>query len=92
MFLEAAASGKPAIGGRTGGVPEAVADGDTGFLVPPEDVGAVAQALDQVLACETLRQGMSERCRSRVEEYFGMEKYIGRVLRVYQQAIDRRPS
>lgn len=89
VYIEAMACGCPVVASTAGGAPEAVADGETGFLVPPEDVGAVAQALDQVLACETLRQGMRERCRSRVEEYFGMEKYIGRVLHVYQQAIDR---
>lgn len=61
VFLEAGAFGKPVIGGRSGGVSEAVIEGQTGLLVDPESVPEVGEAIvkvltDQVLA-ETLGRG-----------------------------------
>lgn len=44
-FLEAAACGKPVVGGRSGGIPDAVADGVTGILVDPDDRAAIARAM-----------------------------------------------
>ena len=45
VFIEAAASGVPAIAGRSGGSHEAVRDGETGFVVEPRDAGALQQAI-----------------------------------------------
>lgn len=50
VFLEASACGKPVVGGRSGGVAEAVRDGVTGLLVDPEDVSAIREALIRVLS------------------------------------------
>ncbi|MCS6921644.1 MAG: glycosyltransferase family 4 protein [Elioraea sp.] len=47
--LEAQACGRPVIGGRAGGTPEAIADGETGLVVEGEDTGAIAQAVIRVL-------------------------------------------
>jgi phosphatidyl-myo-inositol dimannoside synthase len=58
-FLEAAAHGLPCVGGRSGGVPEAVHDGVTGFLVPPEDGGQVVAAVARLLEDPQLRSRMS---------------------------------
>ncbi len=49
VFLEAGACGKPVIGGRSGGVPEAVIDGVTGILVDPTDAGEISDALVRLL-------------------------------------------
>ena len=48
-FAEASASGRPVIGGRSGGVPEAVQEGVTGFLVDPKDPVEVARRIVQLL-------------------------------------------
>ncbi|HTY08051.1 MAG TPA: glycosyltransferase, partial [Candidatus Edwardsbacteria bacterium] len=48
-FLEAAACGKPVIGGRSGGIPDAVIDGITGLLVDPNDPRQIAAAALAVL-------------------------------------------
>ncbi len=45
VFLEAGACGKPVIGARAGGVVDAIVDGETGLLVPPDDPVALAEAL-----------------------------------------------
>ena len=49
VFLEAAASGVPAIAGRSGGSHEAVVDGTTGFVVDPDDVTVLAQRIERLL-------------------------------------------
>jgi glycosyltransferase involved in cell wall biosynthesis len=48
-LLEAAAAGLPVLAGRTGGVPDVVADGETGILVPVNDATAFAQALSELI-------------------------------------------
>jgi phosphatidylinositol alpha-1,6-mannosyltransferase len=50
VFLEAAAVGRPAIGGTTGGVPEAVEDGRTGLLVEGTDAGELARAIRSMMS------------------------------------------
>jgi phosphatidylinositol alpha-1,6-mannosyltransferase len=55
VFLEAAASGKPVVGGASGGVVEAVDDGRTGLLVDAEDPSAVQSALERLLSSPDLR-------------------------------------
>lgn len=49
-FLEASAAGLPVIAGNSGGVPDAVLDGQTGVLVPPEDVDMVVKTLESMLS------------------------------------------
>ncbi len=44
-LIEAQSTGLPAVGSRLSGIPEAISDGHTGFLVPPGDAGALAEAL-----------------------------------------------
>jgi glycosyltransferase involved in cell wall biosynthesis len=89
VYLEAMACGCPVVASTAGGTPEAVADGESGLLVPPDDVDAVVRALDRILADAPLRRQMGQAGRRRVEEYFAMDKYIRRVLAVYNKAIDR---
>jgi phosphatidyl-myo-inositol dimannoside synthase len=72
VFLEAALHGKPAIGGRNGGVPDAVVDGVTGLLVDMEQdpVGAVADALDRLLRDPEAARAMGQRaCERAVTEF-----------------------
>ncbi len=61
VFLEAAAQGLPAIAGAVGGVPEVVRDGDTGLLVPPDNTGGLAEALQRIIADRDLRDALARR-------------------------------
>ena len=88
VYLEAMACGCPVVASTAGAAPEAVTNGKTGLLVPPEDEGAVAAALDRILGNEFLARQMGEAARRRVEDYFAMDKYIVRVLKNYQRAIE----
>src|SRR5205814_743784 len=49
-LVEASACGLPVVAGNSGGIPDAVRDGETGFLVPPEDPAALAAAIVLLLA------------------------------------------
>jgi glycosyltransferase involved in cell wall biosynthesis len=89
VYLEAMACGCPVVASTAGGAPEAIVDGETGFLVPPGDVAATAAALDRILADRVLRNRMSEQGRRHVERNFALGSYIQRVLAVYEKAIER---
>ncbi len=60
VFLEAGAAGIPVVGGRDGGVPEAILEGETGLLVPPFDAAALATALRGLLADPALRARLGD--------------------------------
>jgi phosphatidylinositol alpha-1,6-mannosyltransferase len=66
VFLEAAAAGKPTVGGRSGGVPEAVEDGTTGLLVSGTDVQELSAAIRRLATSATARDRMGRAGRARV--------------------------
>ena len=70
VFLEAAACGKPVVGGRSGGIPEAVEDGVTGILVDPLKEEDISRAILSVLTDGSLARKLGEAGRSRVEKKF----------------------
>jgi phosphatidylinositol alpha-1,6-mannosyltransferase len=70
VFLEASASGRPVIGGRSGGVPEAVEDGVTGLLVDGGSVEDVAAAIERLATSATLRTDLGHAGRERVLRSF----------------------
>lgn len=75
VFLEAAACGVPQVAGASGGSAEAVADGETGFVVErPDDPLAVEAALARLLDDPDLRRGMGEAARRRAEDRFDYDK------------------
>jgi phosphatidylinositol alpha-1,6-mannosyltransferase len=72
-FMEAAACRRPTVGGRSGGAPEAIADGETGRLVDPEDPEELAGVLTSLLGDPDLRKSMGEAGRRRVLAEFRYE-------------------
>ncbi|MGH9387898.1 MAG: glycosyltransferase family 4 protein [Vicinamibacterales bacterium] len=66
VFLEAAAAGLAAIGGRSGGVPEAVEHGRTGLLVGGDDVGELAATIQLLAQSRALREQLGSAARARV--------------------------
>ena len=81
--MEAMALGKPVVGTAVGGVPEVVADGDTGLLVPPGDPEALAEAVCTLLADPERAQSMGERGRQRAAAHFRIDLMIERTKAVY---------
>ena len=70
VFLEAALAGKAVVGGRSGGVAEAVLDGETGLLVDGSVPGEVASAVVRLLSDPVLAGRLGQRARERVLEDF----------------------
>jgi glycogen synthase len=89
VYLEAMACGRPVIASTAGGGLEAVTDGQTGLLVPPNDVAATAAALDRILSDPLARQRMGRAARQRVDDYFALDHYVLRVQAVYEKTIAR---
>ena len=73
-FTEAAACGLPVVAGDSGGIRSAVRDGETGILVPPSDVDAIAAALATLLRDEGLRLRMGGAGRLAVEQHYNWER------------------
>ena len=81
--MEAMALGKPVVGTAVGGVPEVVADGDTGLLVPPGEPEALAEAVGALLADRERAQTMGDRGRQRAATHFDIQLMIERTGAVY---------
>jgi phosphatidylinositol alpha-1,6-mannosyltransferase len=75
VFLEAAACGVAGVTGASGGSHEAVAHGETGFIVGrPDDPVAVAAALARLLDDADLCRAMGEAARARAEQHFSYDR------------------
>jgi phosphatidylinositol alpha-1,6-mannosyltransferase len=88
VYLEASACGKPIIGGRSGGVPEAVVDGVTGLLVDPSDPGDIARALISVLTDPAYAARLGAGGRARVVREFTWARAADRMHAVLTGAAD----
>jgi L-malate glycosyltransferase len=86
-LLDAMACGKPVVATNVGGIPEVVADQETGFLVPPRDRLAMAAAIVRLLEDRALRQRMGSAGLARVREKFGAERMVAETVRVYERLL-----
>lgn len=75
-LAEASACGLPVIAGQSGGLAEAVHDGETGIVVDPDDVGAVVAALSRLLDDQLLARRMGQAGRKAVETYYNWDRVI----------------
>jgi phosphatidylinositol alpha-1,6-mannosyltransferase len=73
VFAEAAACGVPSVAGASGGSAEAVGDGETGYVVEPTDVDAVAQSIARILDDDDLRTRLGAAARQRAEQEFAYD-------------------
>ncbi len=86
VFLEAAACGKPTVGGHSGGIPEAVSDGHTGMLVDPLSVEDTAGALTRLLTDRELAAALGRNGREWVAREHRWPDVGDAVHRVVQEA------
>ncbi len=87
--LEAMACDTAVVGSRTGGIPEVVADGQTGLLVPPGDPVALARALNVLLADPDLAAAMGQAGRKRAVTEFGWTAIAGQTANLYAELTNR---
>ena len=91
-YLEANAFGKPVIGGRSGGVAEAVIDGVTGLLVDPWDVNAIASACIRLLKEPDLAERLGRQGRDRVKTEFSWDTICGELSDILGGISDPRKN
>lgn len=89
-LLESMSMGKPVVATAVGGNPELVEDGKTGYLVPPGDPNAMAEALLKLLANPGLRHEMGLRARFRVESEFNVVRMVERYEDLFQSVCMRK--
>lgn len=87
VFLEAAASGIPAIGGRSGGIEDAIVEGETGYLVDGRSVEEFTARVVQILGCEEHRQALGAKARARALAEFDWNTRAHRVAEEVSRAL-----
>ncbi len=84
-IMEAMASRLPVVATRVGGIPELVIDGETGFLVPPNNRKALAIALGRLMRDTRLRYQMGQAGYQRIIKYFRLEDKVREQEELYVQ-------
>ena len=82
VFIEAGARGLPVIGGRHGGVQEAIVDGQTGYLVDPLDRDEIARRILELIEHPALRRMLGKQGRKRVLSEFTAPRMARRTIEV----------
>jgi len=86
VLLEAMAVGCPVVATRVGGIPDIVADGTTGLLVPPRNDRALAEAILTLLRDRARRVTYGEAARRHVDGRFDVETMVRNIERLYDAA------
>jgi phosphatidyl-myo-inositol dimannoside synthase len=89
VFLEASACAKPVIGGRSGGIPDAIVDGVTGLMVDPHDAEDIANALARVLCNSDLATRWGRQGRTWVVKSFGWARVADQVQEILQSVLQK---
>ena len=92
VVMEAMSMGVPVIATAIGGSVDQVAEGETGFLVPPADPEALAERLLQMFRNPELRERMSAAGPRRIEKHFALSDKVAALERIYDEAIDARAT
>jgi phosphatidyl-myo-inositol dimannoside synthase len=82
VYLEASASGLPVVGGDSGGAPDAILPGETGYVVPGRDVAAVADRITGLLADPAGARAMGEKGAAWVDREWRWELVADRLMAI----------
>ncbi|MFQ5427985.1 MAG: glycosyltransferase family 4 protein [Thermodesulfobacteriota bacterium] len=90
--IEAMANAKPVVAFRTGGIPDWLAHGKTGYLAECRDVKDLARKITLVLKDKDRARTMGLKGYKRVQEKYTMDVYLPRLLDIYESTIDAKRS
>lgn len=83
VIIEAMSAGKPVVATNVGGVPELVVDKESGFIVPPKDADAMAEAISKLLDSHILREKMGIEGKRVMENEFNFQENLTKLLNLY---------
>lgn len=86
-LMEAMAAGVAVVATRVGGVPEIVQDGETGVLIPSNDVDALCEAVCGLLEDDALRQRLGKTARHYAQEHFSHTKMVEELDMMYRDLV-----
>lgn len=92
VFLEAGACGVPVVGARSGGIPDAIQDGETGLLVPPVAPTALADAATRILTSPDLAARLGEQGRRHVVNEASWDHIADRIYKHFADATGLPPD
>lgn len=87
VLMQALAVGLPVVSTTTGSIPDVVTDGESGFIVPPRDIDALADRIGRLLADPELRAAMGGKGRRKVERSYSIDRMVDELEQVYRQVI-----
>lgn len=87
-ILEAMAYSLPVVSTTVAGIPELVDDGESGFLVNPGDIDALADRLSRLVESPGLRRAMGDKGRSIIEGRFDRKKIEAKIVSLYRDLAD----
>ncbi|MCH7782524.1 glycosyltransferase family 4 protein, partial [candidate division KSB1 bacterium] len=90
VILEAMAAGVPVIATEVGGIPEIVEHGVTGYLIPPKDPQAIADAVEHVINNPEEVKKIVENARRTVKERFDFRENARQFVKIYQELLDEQ--
>lgn len=90
VILESMAAGKPVIATRVGGNAELVREGETGLLIPRQDVDALAHAVEKLLTASRLRQQMGQTARIVARRDYSLKQVSGQYEQLYASLLDEK--
>lgn len=85
VFIEAQASGLPVVATQSGGIPDVVVNGETGYLVPEGDTEAMADRVVHLARRPEMWEEMGRAGRRHVEENFDLTKQVAKLIELYKE-------
>jgi len=89
VYIEASACGKPVVGSKSGGIPDAVADGESGLLIETGNVKAIQDALIKLLEVRELRERLGRQGYERVQRYFTLDRLKDELRQLILEPLER---
>ena len=86
-ILEAMAAGLPIISTRVGAIGEVITDEREGYLIEARDVTALADRLCRLSRSGAVRKRMGAAARRRVQQEFGMDVMVERLVAIYREVV-----
>jgi glycosyltransferase involved in cell wall biosynthesis len=92
VVIEGMALERPIVASANGGTPEAIEDGVSGLLVPPDDADALAEKIDLLIRRPELRAALGREAKLKVERQFLISVHVERTRAIYEQVLKGQPA